>query len=303
MATLRDIKNRISGVTSIEKITSAMKMVSSIKSKRAQRQTESARPYRQTVMDILRLLVTTDSYLAEEHRLLIPHDSVKNVAIIVVAGDKGMCGSFNSNLIKYVDLYIKTEFEKKYPDAVPHILTIGTKTSEYYKKKKYNLIGSFPNAFHKPDFSIVTRARTLFFEDYNAEKIDKVEIFYNHFVNVMKQVPTKLQILPIELNLESNNNIENNLLDKSSLDYIFEPDKRTIFEVLINQYLDLSIWGPILESNAAENSARLIAIDKATQNARDLIKELELQYNNARQAAITTEMLEIVGGAEALSKK
>ena len=297
MATLRDIKNRISGVTSIEKITSAMKMVSSIKSKRAQKQTESARPYSQKVSEILELLISSDNTLTAEHKFLHPqNDTVKNVVIIVVAGDKGMCGSFNSNLLKAVDLYLNIEFKKKYPDAIPHIITIGTKPSEYYKKKKYNLLGTFPNAFQKPDFSIVTRARSLFISDYNIGKVDRVEIFYNHFINVMKQVPTILQVLPVKFNFE--NNQKNN----DNINYILEPDKKTIFEVLLNQYLDLSVWGPMLESNAAENAARLIAMDKATQNARDLIRELELQYNNARQAAITTEMLEIVGGAEALNK-
>ena len=298
MATLRDIKNRISGVTSIEKITSAMKMVSSIKSKRAQKQTEAARPFSQKINEILELLVASDSSLTAGHNFLHQQNEIiKNVVIIVVAGDKGMCGSFNSNLLKSVDLYLNIEFKKKYPDAIPHIIAIGTKSSEYYKKKKHNMLGAFHNVFQKLDFSVVTDVRNLFINDYNVGKIDKVEIFYNHFVNVMKQVPTVLPVLPVEFSFESN------LADAYNLDYILEPDKKTIFELLLSQYLDLGIWGPILESNAAENSARLIAMDKATQNARDLIKELELQYNNARQAAITTEMLEIVGGAEALNKQ
>jgi len=298
MATLRDIKNRIAGVTSIEKITSAMKMVSSIKSKRAQRQAESARPYNQKVTDILRLLVSSDTTLTAEHIFLHPkNDIVKNVIIIVVAGDKGMCGSFNNNLLKSVDLYLNTIFKEKYPDAVSHIIPIGTKPTDYYKKRNYNIKSEFPNAFQKLDFSLVSEVRKLFVEDYIIGNVDRVEIFFNRFVNVMKQEPTKLQLLPIEFNLNTQEKTKNNL------DYIFEPDKRTIFETLLNQYLDLNIWGPILESNAAEQAARLIAMDKATQNARDLIKELELQYNNARQAAITTEMLEIVGGAEALNKR
>jgi len=298
MATLRDIKNRIGGVTSIEKITSAMKMVSSIKSKRAQKQTESARPYSQSVSDILHQMVELDNSLLLEHRFFKPHTDIKNVVIIVVAGDKGMCGSFNTNLIKSVDAYLNTEFKEKYPDAIPHILTIGTKPTEYYKKKKYNVIGAFPNAFQKPDFSLVTSVRELFVKDYDIGNVDVVEIFYSHFVNLMRQEPTRLQVLPIEFDLDKVANTQ----AKNNYNYILDSDKKTIFETLINQYLDTTIWSPILESNAAENSARLLAMDKATQNARDLIKELELQYNNARQAAITTEMLEIVGGAEALNK-
>ena len=299
MATLRDIKNRIAGVTSIEKITSAMKMVSSIKSKRAQKLTESARPYTETVGDLLQLLISLDNSLLAEHIFLKPRVEVKNVLIIVVAGDKGMCGSFNSNLIKSVDAYLNTEFIENYPEATPHIITIGTKATEYYKKRKYNIIGAFPNAFQKIDFSIVTKSKELFLTDYDIGNIDRVEIFYSHFVNLMRQEPTKLQVLPIKFDLEYNNDRIKNIYNYH---YILDSDKKIIFETLITQYLDISIWRPILESNAAENSARLLAMDKATQNARDLIKELELQYNNARQSAITTEMLEIVGGAEALSK-
>lgn len=297
MATLRDIKNRIAGVTSIEKITSAMKMVSSIKSKRAQKQTESARPYSKTIADVLHLMIATDNSLLLEHRFFKPRIDVKNIVIIVIAGDKGMCGSFNSNLIKSVDSYLSSEFNKNYPDATPHIITIGTKPTEYYKKKKYNVIGTFPNAFQKTDFSIVTSIRELFIKNYDIGNVDRVEIFYSHFINLMKQEPTKLQVLPIEFDIE-----DSNYQIKNTYNYILDSDKKIIFETLINQYLNANIWGPILESNAAENSARLLAMDKATQNARELIKELELQYNNARQSAITTEMLEIVGGAEALSK-
>jgi F-type H+-transporting ATPase subunit gamma len=274
-----------------------MKMVSSIKSKRSQKQAEAARPYNKKIFDILRLLVASDSTLTAEHKFINPQNSnVKNIVIIVVAGDKGMCGSFNSNLFKAVDLYLNTTFKKKYPDAIPHILTIGTKSTEHYKKQKQSIKGTFPNVFQRLDFSIINDIRSLFIDDYNMGNIDRVEVFYNRFVNVMKQEPTKLQLLPIEFDIKKEDIIQNNL------NYIFEPDKKTIFETLLNQYLDLNIWKPMLESNAAEQAARLIAMDKATQNAKDLIRELELQYNNARQAAITTEMLEIVGGAEALSK-
>jgi F-type H+-transporting ATPase subunit gamma len=296
MATLRDIKNRISGVSSIERITSAMKMVSFVKSKKVQKQAEEARPYNKKIAEMLKLLTISDKSTIEEHHFFKPkNDIVKNVVIIVIASDKGMCGSFNSNLFKRVDTYLQTGFKARYPEAALQLITVGTKPTDYYKKRNYNIVGSFPNAFQSIDYSLVDKIHSLFIDKFITGSFDRVQIFYSKFINVMKQEPTLFKLLPIELNVEleaTDNNI----------DYIFEPDKNEIFETLINQYLGVNVWTPILESSAAEQSARLLAMDKATQNAQDLIKDLRLQYNNARQAAITTEMLEIVGGAEALRK-
>jgi len=301
MATLRDIRNRIAGVTSIEKITSAMKMVSSVKARRTQKQVEAARPYYKNIEKILGALIDSEEITNYDNQLFhSKNEEVKNIAILVIAGDKGMCGAFNSGLFKAVDAYLKEEFYDLYPNAIPHLILFGTKSVDHYKKKKndYNIVGEFPNAFHSLNFSIVNAIHSTFLDDFLVGDIDRVEIFYNKFVNVMKQAPTKFQLLPIE--------IEKDLIEKetedSNVDFIFEPNKKVILDKLIDQYLDWNIWGSILESSAAEQAARLIAMDKATQNAQELIKDLGLQYNNARQAAITTEMLEIVGGAEALKK-
>jgi len=301
MATLRDVKNRISGVSSIEKITSAMKMVASVKSRRAQKQVEAARPYYKIIENIISTLIDSEEITHYDNQLFHSiNEEIKNVAIIIIAGDKGMCGAFNSGLFKTVDTYLKEEFKELYPGATPHLILFGTKTVDYYKKKKniYDIVREFPNAFHSLKFSIVDTIQSTFLDDFLTGEIDKVEIFYNKFENVMKQVPRKFQLLPIEI---AKDLIENETED-SSVDFIFEPNKKVILDKLLDQYLDWNIWGSILESSAAEQAARLLAMDKATQNARELIKELELQYNNARQAAITTEMLEIVGGAEALKK-
>ena len=303
MATLRDIRNRIAGVTSIEKITSAMKMVSSIKANRAQRTAEKARPFHKDIENMLRHLLDSQAdYVnpllesaTENHA---EKRGIKNVVIVVVAGDKGMCGAFNNNLFKIVDTYLKTDFKNLYPDATPHLILVGNKTIEHYKKLHYNILAQFDNAFTHLQFSLVEKIRDLFLNKFLVGEVDRVELYYNKFINVMKQVPTNNQLLPIIFEKSEEKNDKHN----ATAEYIYEPDKKTILDALINQYLDLSTWKPILESNAAEQAARLIAMDKATQNAQDLIKELELQYNNARQAAITTEMLEIVGGAEALKK-
>jgi F-type H+-transporting ATPase subunit gamma len=295
MATLRDIKSRIAGVSSIEKITSAMKMVSSMKSRRAQKQAQAARPYYQKIADVLGVLLASEGGESFNHPLLsATEDTISNVVIIVIAGDKGMCGGFNTNLFKYVDTYLEGEFKQKYADATPHLILVGNKPIEYFRKKHYDIIGKYPNAFQHLDFTMVDDMRKLFVDDFVKGGVNKVEIFFNKFVNVMHQEPMNMQVLPIEL--KSTDSEDNNV------DYIFEPNKEEIFGILLSQYMDLSIWQPILESNAAEQAARLMAMDKATQNANDLIKDLSLEYNNARQAAITTEMLEIVSGADALKQ-
>ncbi|MDR0926471.1 MAG: ATP synthase F1 subunit gamma [Ignavibacteria bacterium] len=297
MATLRDIRNRIAGVTSIQKITSAMKMVSSIKSRRAQKQAESARPFNRKINEILSVLISSRDEQLLEHPLLQPSkDAVRNVAIIVIAGDKGMCGSFNNNLLKFVDAYLHTEFKEQYPDAIPHLILIGTKPVDYYKKRSHDILKTFPNAFQTIDYAMIEDIHDLVVKDFINGKIDRVSVFFNKFINIMKQVPTNQPLLPVTLDpslMEANT---------GNIDYIFEPNKQEILNTLLNQYIDLNIWVPVLESNAAEQAARLIAMDMATKNAKDLIGELELQYNNARQAAITTEMLEIVGGSESLRK-
>ena len=301
MATLRDIRNRILGVKSIEKITSAMKMVSSIKSRRSQKQIEAARPYFRSIEKKLISLNDSEEIANNDNKLLrAKNEVIKNVAILIVAGDKGMCGAFNNGLFKEIDAYLAGEFKELYPGATPHLILFGTKTVEHYKKKKHNVIGEFSNAFQSLKFSVVEAIHSTYYDNFLIGDIDRVEIFYNRFVNVMKQVPTRFQLLPIEIKKDLTEKESDN--SNSNTNYIFEPDKKTLLDTLINQYLDWNIWGPILESNAAEQAARLIAMDKATQNAQELIKDLELQYNNARQAAITTEMLEIVGGAEALKK-
>ena len=296
MATLRDIKSRIRSVSSIERITSAMKMVAFVKSKKVQKQAEEARPYTKKIAYTLKLILNSDADIIADHPLFKPkNEVVKNIAVVVVASDKGMCGSFNSNLFKQIELYLKNEIYIKYPEAKLHIIAVGNKAVDYFNKRNYDVIASFNNAFQSLDFTMVERLKKVFYEKFLIGEIDRVEIYFNRFVNVLKQDPTFFPLLPIDISIKPEDS------DKI-YDYIFEPDKKMILDTLINQYLDVSIWTSLLESNASEQSARLIAMDKATQNANELIKDLQLQYNNARQAAITTEMLEIVGGAEALRK-
>ncbi len=292
MPTLRDIRNRILSVKNIEKITSAMKMVSSVKVRKAQKLIETSRLFFDKIENMLVTITNTDK--TYYNPLLTSNSEFnKNIVILIIGGDKGLCGAFNNNLFKAVDNYLTTTFIEKYPLAIsPKLILIGNKTIEHYTKNKnnYNILYSFSSAFQPLDYNIVTKNHELIINDFLNKKIDKVEIFYNRLVNPIKQEPTHLQLLPL--------NIENKQqqIKIKQIDYIFEPNNNIIIDALINQYFNLTIWNSLLESNAAEQSARLLAMDKATQNANDLIKELELQFNNARQNAITTEMLEIVSG-------
>lgn len=331
MATLRDIRNRITGVRSIEKITSAMKMVSSVKVRRAQKQAESARPFYHKIEKMLISLVKSGE-VYDNPLFNAPNEEVKKAIFFVIAGDKGLCGSFNSALFKYVIHCLDKEFPEKFPNAEVQLVLFGNKAISYFKKKPYKILHTFPNVFQPLDYSIVLESNESVVKRFLNSEIDIVKVFYSRFVNMMKQEPTRFQLLPFNLShnlsqsslkqeetptgspeyddtivhsslsdIHNGEDTEKDIETTSFLpDYIFEPDKNSIIDNLINQYINLNIWGPLLESNAAEQAARLFAMDKATQNANDLIKELELQFNNARQEAITTEMLEIVGGAESL---
>lgn len=306
MATLRDIRNRILGIKNIEKITSALKMVSSIKVRKAQRLAENARPFFNKTEKMLgEIVYSTDT--PYENPLLISKEQskIKNIIVFIIAGDKGLCGSFNTNLFRTVDNYLTKSFVEKYPNAKPILILIGNKTVEYYSKHKHNfeILKCFNNAFQPLKYDIVTECYNLILDKFINNEADQVEIFYNRFINSMKQEPTYSQLLPLKINIEKLDNKSNLSQKQYTNNYIFEPSKKETADYLVNQYLKLNLWSALLESNASEHSARLAAMDKATQNANDLIKELELQFNNARQNAITTEMLEIISGADSLKNK
>ncbi len=291
MATLRDIKRRITGVRNTSKITSAMKMVSAAKLKRAQRAIESSRPYFVQLEDMMTNVI---SGVAEDysHKLIQNRDEVKHITAIVISSDRGLCGSFNSSLYRYADIQIKDMIANDYPEASVDIIAVGKKTKSYYNKPKYNMVASHIDVFAELDFSIVKDILTSAIDNFISGKTDKVVIFYNEFVNVVKQDTASKTILPLQ--------IKESEESAGTTDYIFEPDKESLLDELIPKLIDIQLWRALLESHAAEHAARMMAMDNATSNANDLIKHLELVYNNARQAAITTEMLEIVSGAEAL---
>lgn len=297
MANLRELKRRIGGVKNTAKITQAMKMVSAAKLKRGQRAIESARPY---VLKLREILGNVIAGLGDDYyNPLLTEREVKNIVIVIVGSDKGLCGSFNANIFKAVSAFLKGDVTKEYPNANVELVSVGNKTVSKFSKTKLNVSGNFKDIFGSLEFKSAQNIIKTFESRFTKGEVDKVFIVYNEFINVIRQEVRVEQLLPINPKAslkpeasENNNNIS----------YIFEPNEKEIMDELLPKLLNISMWRALLESNAAENASRMMAMDNATTNANDLVSELNLKYNKERQAAITTEMLEIVGGAEALNK-
>ena len=297
MATLREIRRRVTSVTSTQKITKAMKMVAAVKLRHAQEALISARPYARKMNELLRhLVIKVDPSI---HPLLLERE-VKRVVLVVVSGDRGMCGAFNGNIIKAAVDHLNTHYSNllKEPNGV-RIVTVGKKATDFFLKKNYNLyakhIGLFGNLH-------IGHARTIIqqlTDDYLKGEFDKVEVIYNEFKSVIHQRVVVEQVLPIPPEqIQKTKDIHT----LAQVDYIYEPSSNEIINVLLPKHLNFLMWHVLLESSTAEEGARMTAINNATENAKELISDLTLSYNKARQASITTALVEIVSGAEALKK-
>lgn len=299
MATLRDILRRINSVKSTSKITQAMKMVSAAKLNRAQRAIESARPYVLKLDEVLSDLVESvgEDY---SHPLIQKPSEVNSIVVITIAGDRGLCGSFNSNIFRKTMIYINEELRAEHPDAEVSVIGVGQRAVNYFKKNDWEIIGRFGGVFDSLSFDTAKEIVNIVKPGYEEGKIDKVVVIFNEFVNVLRQLPSSLQLLPIEPQEHSE---EEDIKEENfNADYIFEPDQVSILDELLPKLINIKMYRALLESNAAEQAARMMAMENATENAKELIKDLELVYNKARQAAITTEMLDIVSGANALKQ-
>lgn len=292
MATLRDIRQRIAAVQNTSKITQTMKMVSVAKLKKAQNAIQDARAYFVKMNEVIENLTSSlgDSY---SHPLLNQSDEVKNIVLVVVASDKGLCGSFNNNIFKFTNNFVKQELKTQYPDANIQIIPVGRKACAYFQRSQFEVISEFPMVFQHLEFQTVKDIVELFEEKFANGSVNKVIVINNEFKSMMQQVPVSNNLLPIQ-----NNKKEDTA--EANADYIFEPSQKQILDELLPINLKLQLWRALLESNAADHAARMMAMDTATNNAFDLINHLELIYNKARQSSITNEMLEIVSGAEAL---
>jgi F-type H+-transporting ATPase subunit gamma len=288
MANLKEVRIRITSVGSTQQITKAMKLVSATKLRRAQNAITQMRPYAQKLNGLLANLA--DSIDVDSLKVYFDKREVKNVLIVPITSDRGLCGSFNANVIKLASRVIAEKYQGKNITILP----IGKKGSEFFGKTKHTVINDSRDAFltlnAETGFSIGERILA----EFKAGKYDAVEIVYNQFKNAATQILTNDQFLPIDKSTFGGAGDAKN-------DYIFEPSKGEILEDLIPRILKTHVYRCLLDSLASEHGARMISMDKATDNAGELIKALKLEYNRARQAAITTEISEIVGGAAALS--
>ncbi|MEI6880534.1 MAG: ATP synthase F1 subunit gamma [Bacteroidota bacterium] len=288
MANLKEVRIRITSVGSTQQITKAMKLVSATKLRRAQNAITQMRPYAQKLNGLLANLA--DSIDVDSLKVYFDKREVKNLLIVPITSDRGLCGSFNANVIKLASRVIAEKYEGKNITILP----IGKKGSEFFGKTKHTVINDSRDAFltlnAETGFSIGERILA----EFKAGKYDAVEIVYNQFKNAATQILTNDQFLPIDKSTFGGAGDAKN-------DYIFEPSKGEILEDLIPRILKTHVYRCLLDSLASEHGARMISMDKATDNAGELIKALKLEYNRARQAAITTEISEIVGGAAALS--
>ena len=286
MANLKEIRNRISSVESTMQITSAMKMVSAAKLKRAQDAIIQLRPYANKLSEILvNLSASLDS---SEGNDFSKEREINNILFVSITSNRGLCGGFNSNIIKQTKSLINNE----YKDCKSSIISIGKKSSEYFNKNGFVVAETYDDLYNEITFERVSEIAESIMNDFIAEKYDKVVLVYNQFKNAATQIVMKENFLPVEPPKDETVNIG---------DYIFEPSKEKIVHQLIPKSLKTQMFKAILDSYASEHGARMTAMHKATDNANDLKDDLTLFYNKARQAAITGEILEIVGGAEALN--
>jgi F-type H+-transporting ATPase subunit gamma len=289
MATLRDIKQRIKGVKSTEKITKAMKMVAAAKLRRSQEAILNARPYAKKIQNLINDLITEDDLLTNP---LFFQKQVKNIAVVVITADRGLCGAFNTNIIREANRYIEEEILNV--NLNYNLFCVGKKGKDYFTKRNYIVKDSFVGIFSSLNFSFAQRLSTRLIDGFLRGEFDKVIVIFNEFKSIIQQKIVVEQYLPIPLNATQ----DKILISKKN--YIYEPDRKSIFEYVVPKSLNSQMWRYLLESNAAEFAARMTAMDNATTNAKELIRTLNLKYNKERQASITKEILEIVSGANAL---
>lgn len=290
MPSLKEIRNRITSVGSTMQITSAMKMVSAAKLKRAQDAITQMRPYSVKLQEILSNLSAT---LDLSENAYSDNREVKNVLIVGVTSNRGLCGGFNNNIIKRVNQLVNNDFK----DANPRVLCLGKKIKDAYKRSDFYYINDalapVEDIFNQLTFENNATIATELMHLFVTIEFDKIVIVYNQFVNAATQDVKTEEYLPIIPTVSDDS--------KAAGDYIFEPSKEEIVSDLIPKSLKIQLFKSLLDSNASEHGARMTAMHKATDNASELQKSLKLSYNKARQAAITNEILEIVGGAEALN--
>ena len=293
MANLKEVRNRIASVQSTQQITKAMKMVSAAKLKRATNAIIALRPYATKLKEILSNLSAS---LEGSSSPFIQEREPNKVLIVTVSSNRGLAGAFNMNVIKAANNLIAEKYSEQLKNGNVSIISIGKKTQDFYEKRNYNVIGNNNEVYAALTFENVTKITDAIMAGFIKGEFDKVEVVYNRFKNAAVQFITTEQLLPLpkaeETKVESKT---------TNVDYILEPSQEEIVGQLIPKSVKIQLYKAVLDSHASEHGARMTSMDKATENAGELLKALKLSYNQARQAAITTELTEIVSGAAALN--
>ncbi|MBU5427834.1 ATP synthase F1 subunit gamma [Tissierella pigra] len=281
--TTREIKRRIRGISNTKQITKAMELVSSAKLKRARERLDKSRPYYETVLhNIQEILGSTGNV---KHPLLDIRE-VKSSLYIVIAADRGLAGGYNGGVIRLAEKRIREQNK----DA--KIIAVGSKARDYFTKRNYNIVGQFIGISEDPQFSDAREIGSLAMDLYENKDVDEINLVYTMFKGTISQVPTIIKLLP-------SNEIDEEKKERKTITE-FEPSPEEVLEYLIPKYIQSSIYGALIEASSSEQAARRVAMEAATDNAEEMIDELNISYNRARQAAITMEITEIVSGADAL---
>lgn len=288
MASLKEVKTRITSVVSTQQITKAMKMVAAAKLRKSQDRIIQMRPFAKKMTGILQNLSSTSSDGDNWFSKVRPEEKV---LIIAITSDRGLCGSFNTNTIKGVLKQMQEKYSSQHAKKNVTVLPIGKKAADYFTKRGYSVHGDFAGLFHGLTFETASAVATYMMDSFRDGTYDKIEIVYNQFKNVATQILTVEQFLPV-LPMAAQKKVD--------IDYIYQPNHAEIMTGLIPKSLKVQLFKTLLDSGASENGARMTAMDKASENAGEILKDLRLTYNRTRQAAITKEILEIVAGAEAL---
>jgi F-type H+-transporting ATPase subunit gamma len=293
MASLKDLRARIQSVKNTQKITKTMKMVAAAKVRRSQTACENARPFAEKLEHVLmNLAENTDKQGAPE--LLAGRTAVKTVRVVVFGSDKGLCGGFNGQIARMAQTFVSEQIEH---GKTVQIVTVGRKQKDLFKSEfGKNTVASYDDVMGNVDFALAEEIGMQMLSDFAEEKCDKIVMFYNNFVSMMSQVATEQNLVPFQGSEVEEVTGEEEL--KGYVDY--EPEEDAILKKLLPYNLNMQIFRAMLESNASEQAARMMAMENATNNAGDMIKSLSLKYNRSRQAAITSELIEIISGAEAV---
>jgi F-type H+-transporting ATPase subunit gamma len=292
MANLKEVRNRIKSVSSTQQITKAMKMVSAAKLKRATNAIVQLRPYANKLKE---LLANLSQSLEDGSSPYLQEREPVRILVVVVSSNRGLAGAFNANVIKTANNLIAEKYPKQLAAGNVSIVAIGKKSQEYYERRKYNVIGNNNDLYLDLNFENASKITESIMDGFVKGKYDRVELVYNHFKNAAMQFLIAEQLLPVP-KPDTKDQVKT-----AQVDYILEPSQEEIVEQLIPKNIKIQLYRAVLDSNASEHGARMTAMDKATENAGELLKALKLSYNQARQAAITTELTEIVSGAAALA--